>query len=229
MEIIQEFADLRRKDWVVYFNSLRENNSFSDAARQVWTEFNVVGNPYLRLFKSPEALLFSILTYIPNRADEGGERIAAPGNSISWNSQPIYDTFANYWNNIDGWNCRDWENWHRALEVYYGDTYLANAVWESAWWHADNQCYLASVLLCPQTDDCRYDCTFVEYIASKDMPIGNIFSNTYCSVTNIALNIVRVVENISDAAVIATDTAKYIFPVVAVGLIGVGLYKISEA
>lgn len=225
--IIQEFADLKRKDWVAHFNSLRENNSFNDAARQVWYDFNVEGNPYLRIFKNPEALLFSILTYIPNRAE--GERIGTPpGTTIAWNSQPIYDTFSNYWNNIDGWTCRDWQNWHIALEAHYGDTYLANAVWESAWNHTDNQCYLASVLLCPQTAHCRYDCDFVEYIASKDMPIGNILSNTYCSVTNIALNIIRTVENVSDATVIATDTAKYIIPIGMITLTGIGLYKLSQ-
>ncbi len=227
MDIIQEFAQLRRKDWATHFNSLRETNSLRDAAMTLWDEFNVEGNPYLLVLTSPEALLFSILTYIPNRAE--GERIGSPpGTLIEWDSAPVYDTVSNYWNNIDGWNCTDWKNWHIKLEQHYGDTYTANAVWESAWLHEDNHCLVAAVLFCPQTDHCRYDCDFVEYLASKDIGIGNLVSNVYCDLTNIVLNIVRTAVNVTQTAVTISETTKQAVPLVAIALLGAGAYQLTK-
>lgn len=222
--IIQELAALKRKNWVDRFNILtREYGNISDAAFNVWNEFNVEGNPYLYVLPSPQALFFSLLTFIPNRAE--GIEIASGPTPITWDSTPIYETLSNWWNAAPVWTCAEWENWHRALESYYNDTYSANSVWEQAWNHPDNQCTWTG---CPQTSLCAFDCDFVEYLASKDIDVSNLLSSTTCSLTNIVLNIVQTAQNVTETVVTVSETTKKVFPFLIAAAIAAGTYKIYQ-
>lgn len=222
--LIVELAEQKRANWAERFNYLRENNAtLPEAAAQLWDEFNVEGNPYLYILPSPQALFFSLLTYIPNRTEV--TRIASGPTPITWNSTPIYETLSNWWNSVPVWTCTEWENWHRALEQHYGDTYAANSVWEQAWNHPDNQC---NWLGCPQTSLCAFDCSFVEYLASKDIDVSNLLSSTTCALTNIVLNIVQTAENVTETVVTVSNATKKVFPFVMAALIAAGAYKIYQ-
>jgi hypothetical protein len=215
-----------RKAWVQNFNQYRASNSFIDAAQLIWNDWNTQGNVFLELLPTPEALLFSLLTYVPERVDL--PIISAPPTPIKWDDTPIYDTFSNYWDGVYTWNCADWQAWHVALETHFGSTSTANGLWKSAWLHDDNYCIVLGSFGCPKTSNCRYNCDFVKYFASKDMEIGNVFSNGYCDLTSIVLNIIETVDNVTQGVNNTTKTVSNLLPWAAgAGILygGVKIYK----
>ena len=215
----------RQSDWVQKFNTYRANNTWQQAVDLIWKEFNVPGNLFGEILPTIDALIFNLITVTPGRAKIA---IELP-RFISWNDAPIYDTSNNWWNNITPWTCADWKQYHQALETHFKSTQKANALWESAWGHPDNECLFAYSFGCPDTSYCRYDCDFVEYFASKQIEIGNTLSNTTCDLSNVVLdivntagNIVSTAENITEAAASTANTLGKIAPLA----IGAGiLYK----
>lgn len=188
--------DLLAKDWVLNFNTYRQTNSLAESVDLIWNEWDMADNPYFSLLPNVESFIFSLLVFVPSRDDLSV--ISQVPAAIAWDDAPIYDTMTNAYYSVTSWNCADWKAWHQALEVNFGDTYEANAIWESAWENDDNYCSFLGVMICPDTDWCRYDCSFVEYLASKDIDIGNLLSNTTCDLSAIVLNIVKTVKNVSE-------------------------------
>lgn len=216
-----------RKVWVQNFNQYRSNNSFKDAAQLIWDDWNTQGNVFFELFPTPEALIFSLVTYVPQRVDL--PLVSAAPTPIKWNDTPSYDTFYNLYHSIYVWNCADWQAWHEALEAYYQSTTTANGIWKSAWLHEDNYCFALGQFICPVTSNCRYDCDFVEYFASKGMEIGNLFSNTVCDLSNIILNLTESAQNVSQGVKDTTKTVSKLLPFAAVAVIGYGGTKLYKA
>jgi hypothetical protein len=208
------------EDWTRLFNQYKKSFSFENSIQKMWTDWNVRSNPYLKLLPNIDSLIFAISTFKPNRAT--GAAIANTVETITWSDAPVYDTLSNSWNNITPWNCATWRYWHEALEKHYNSTKKANAIWEVAWSHPDNECYVTGILLCPGTSHCRYDCSFVEYFASKEIEIGNILSNTTCDLSNVISNIVEAAES-------TTNTVKTVAPLVTTGLIIYGGNRIYQA
>lgn len=217
----------RRKDWAKQFNDYRSTLSFAQAAQKIWNDWNTPGNIFLEVLPSPEALIFSLATYIPSRSDL--PNISQGPIPIKWNDTPVYDTATNVYNGVYTWNCADWKAWHQALETHFQSTIKANGIWESAWLHDDNYCWLLGAFVCPKTSNCRYDCDFVKYFASKDMNIGNLFSNVTCDLSNIILNIVETVDNVSQGVNNTTKTVSTLLPWAAGLGIAVGAAKIYKA
>lgn len=189
-----------RAIWASAFQLAMNNsrNNLSEAIDLTWQYWNDERNKYLRLFPTKTAMFMNIASYIPNRALDRGSINALP--EIKWDSAPLYDSLYNDWYNIPVWNCYDWQYWHMKLEEHFKDTATANQVWLRAWNADENQCYITGVLACPDTDSCRWDCGFVEYLYSKDIPVGNIMSNSYCDLSAIVKNIVKAGTNITQAA-----------------------------
>lgn len=215
-----------RKNWAIKFNSYRAQNSFVQAVQLTWNDWNQASNPFLKMLPNPEALIFSLGTYIPNRADLPMISIAPV--PIKWDDSPIYDTATNAWNNVYTWNCADWKSWHLALETHFGSTSTANGIWESAWMHDDNHCLFISQIFCPKTANCRYDCDFVKYLASKDIEIGNLFSNVTCDLSSVVKNVVETVNNVSQGVNNTTAVVSSAAPWVVGGLIAYGGSKIYK-
>lgn len=216
-----------RKVWLERFNQYRAVNSFKDAAQLIWNDWNAEDNVFFKLLPNPESLVFSLLTFVPNRADL--PNVSNNPTPIKWNDAPSYDTFYNLYNSIHAWNCADWQAWHEALEVHYQSTTTANGIWKSAWLHEDNYCFALGQFICPKTSNCRYDCDFVEYFASKDMNIGNLFSNVTCDLTNVILNLTESAENISEGVKETSETVSNLLPVAAFAIIGYGGIKLYKA
>lgn len=212
-----------RKTWVQQFNQYRANHPFIDAVRLIWDDWNTSDNIFFEVLPNPESLTFSLLTYIPDRA--AAPVVSAAPVPIKWNDPPIYDTYSNAWNGIYTWNCADWRAWHVALETHFQSTKKANGIWESAWLHDDNYCILLGSYGCPQTSTCRGDCDFVKYFASKDMTIGNLFSNVVCDLSNVVLNLTETVVSASDGVKNTAKTISTLLPIVAVGYGVSKIYK----
>ena len=219
----------KRKDWVLQFNQYRATNTtFMGAAQSIWNDWNTAGNIFFELLPNPEALIFSLLTYVPDRAVSPViSATPAPLLPIKWNDAPIYDTFSNAYDGIYAWNCANWQSWHEALEEHYQSTTTANGIWKSAWMHEDNECIVLGTL-CPDTSYCRYDCDFVEYFASKNMTVGNLFSNIYCDLSSIVLNLVETIDNVSQGVNNTTKTVAAILPWAAGAGILYGASKIYK-
>ena len=217
----KDFGSLSIKDWVLDFNAYRSTNNPGDAVQLIWNDWAVEENPFFNILPNAPALLFALLCFVPNKDD--GSAIGNVPTGMAWDDPPLYDTNENALYNITPWNCADWKLWHMELEHHYGDTYKANAIWESAWQHEDNWC--SYVISCPITEWCRYDCPFVKYLASKDIEIGNLMSNVYCDLSGIVLNIVRSVGNITEGIEKTSKVVSKILPWAAMGLIAWGGYK----
>lgn len=182
------------------------------AIKTVYDFWNQPDNPMRLNIESADAMLFRIA-----QASQTINQTAGIGSAqVEWNSTPVYDTFDNWWNGVpDIWTCADWKVWHQKLEQHFNNTYQANQVWEQAWSAPDNQCWVLGAFGCPDTSYCRYECDFVEYLASKEVNIGNLFSNTVCDLSQVVSNITGSVVNVSSGL----KTASYfIVPAAAVAL-----------
>jgi len=209
----KEITERTIRDWVVLFNQYKSTSGLSIAATRIWDDWNTADNPYFDVLPNPEALIFRLLTYIPDRADNYNNSIASAPNDhefITWSDAPIYDTPANRLAGKNTWHCIHWQRWHQELDKKYG-TYNANFLWQAAWNHEDNWCYAYVAINCPKTEICRYDCDFVRYLASKGMEVGNMFSNLVCDLSGIVLNITEAVED-------TTKTVKTTVPLAIGGL-----------
>lgn len=206
LTIIEQKYDQGRKFWVQQFNQYRglNNATLISAGQLIWNDWSTPDNVFFELLPNLESLLFSLLTYIPNRA--ASPVVSSAPVPIQWNDTPSYETVSNRWNNVYIWNCADWQAWHEALEVHFKSTTTANGIWKSAWLHGDNEC-IALGIICPDTSYCRYDCDFVQYFASKNMAIGNLFSNAVCDLSNVVLNLTETVETTSESV---KKTSKFI-------------------
>lgn len=208
---IREITQRTIHDWVSLFNQYRASTDLSTASLRIWDDWKSADNPYFDVLPNPEALIFRLLTHIPNRATDNSIATAPPTHQlITWSDSPIYDTSANRLAGLNTWNCAQWQRWHQELDKKYG-TYDANGIWTAAWLHEDNWCYAYIMIDCPKTEICRYDCDFVRYLASKDIEVGNMFSNLLCDLSGVVLNITQTAED-------TTKTVKTVTPLIVVGL-----------
>ena len=205
-----QYNSFRRNDWrAILQMKLDAGRELSSATQELFELWNNNNNQYKNYFQSPIALLLGIIVLDTNTARIGLSPV------ISWNSTPVYDTFSNYWNGVVGWSCAEWRIWHQKMEAYYEDTYDANEVWETAWNHPDNNCMVLGQVGCPDTAYCRYDCDFVRYIKSKGISLGNVFSNTTCTLSDVVLDIVESVEDVGEGIRTTAKIATFAIPIAA--------------
>jgi len=220
----EQYANMRRAEWrIVLYTKLAQGKSVAIATQEIWELWDNPGNPLRLVFNSPTSLLLNIIV-------QPTTSCVSIGAIIEWNSIPVYPTMSNYWNGIDAWSCAEWKVWHQKLEQHYGGTYQANQVWELAWGNSDNWDLGTSLvaagagggallggigaviggalgLFVAQYIDCRYDCTFVGFLYSKNIEIGNLLSNTSCNLQNVAKNILGAAQGASKAIKILAPVA----------------------
>lgn len=196
------------KSWTKQFYDYWRATDIKQAARKIWDEWQDNSNIYFPLLPNPEALMFSLLAYTPPRGE--GTTVANTPKVIQWDDAPIYDTISSNWYDLDIWNCADWQMYHQALEEHYKSTNKANLLWKSAWLHEDNYCFITGIAVCPNTSYCRYDCDFVEYLASKGMEVGQLVSNIYCDLSSVVLNVTEAAENATDGINQISKYAPYV-------------------
>ncbi len=199
----------------LFYTAIERGATPLEAAQQIWAgAWRHESNPYKNLFVGALPFMLDLITESPQPP-----RVAQSFN-ISWDSTPVYDTLNNWYNGVTPWACTDWITWHKRLESRYQNTYLANDLWLSAWQNPDNQCYVLGLIGCPDNSYCRYKCEeFVKYLYSKDITVGNLISNSYCSLETVIKNVLGAAEDISKGLSNTAKIAQYALPV-ALGYLG---------
>jgi hypothetical protein len=168
-------------------NQINSGLNFDQAFDNAWKLWNSPENKLSPLIPTKQAF-YSRLYHNKTKIHNIG------ANIINWDSQPLYDNFDAYWNGDPVWSCAEWILWHNKLEQHYGSTQQANQIWVQAWESSehDPDCW---AFFCPDTSYCRYDCTgFVNYLESKNIPVGNLFSNVTCNLANVVTNTTEGIE-----------------------------------
>lgn len=185
----EQYETFKRVEWrQLLQQKLDAGKSLSVAAQELWELWYNPNNPYRNYAISPPALFLMIITK--------PQRVEAVGRVLNWNSSPVYPTWTNWWNGEQAWTCSEWKVWHQKLEEHYKSTYKANQIWEPAFDHPDNNPNL-NLGFATGKAACMLDCDFAEYMASKDINIHDLLSQTVCDLSNVVLNIIDTAESVS--------------------------------
>jgi hypothetical protein len=220
VDSVPKYRTWKRAQWAQLWALMVQEYGPVEALQRLYMLWSAQENPLAANIPTREALLFQVSTYRPPTMAGIGQL-----DPIEWNSTPIYDTFTNYWNGVDTWGCTHWKIWHQKLEAYYGDTMQANQIWEPAWNDPDNECWALGSFGCPQTANCRYDCDFVKYLKSKNLPIGNLISNTTCDISNVISAITTSASNIATGAQQSSAVLSALLPIGVAVLGGLWIYN----
>jgi hypothetical protein len=225
-----QYNSFRRNDWrAILQMKLNAGKELSSATQELWELWDNPNNVYRLHFKSPVALLLGIIVHPVTKPKSRKEGIGS--GSIDYSSTPVYPTWWNWWYYYeDIWTCADWKAYHIALEQHHENTNTANVVWEQAWDHPDNisgwsgmfssgwQNSPLSTFFRTSTD-CRYACTFVEYMYGKEIDISSVFSSLQCSLTNFGDSVFGALEDIGGGIETTAKVAAIALPIAA-GVLG---------
>ena len=128
---MSERKDWRRKQWSEYYKELYQTTTPAQAGTNVWNLWNSSSNKNKEQLNNKNLFLLSLATY---------RQPVSIGNivfNITYSSQPIYSTWANWWDGIYWWELEQWEMWYTALKSHYGSVEAKNR-WVNAWSYADN-------------------------------------------------------------------------------------------
>lgn len=184
-----DYKTWSRRDWANFYRTIYENETPQDAARIVWQFWNTNENPNKNQFKNKNELIFNLALY---------REVAQVGDvpTITADSEPIYQTWSNWWNDVTTWDCEIWQMWFDLNRLKYGST-MAKNKFVNAWNHPDNFSYTFS----SAGNDCGIDCDFVNYFRTKGIDVSYTGVETIC-------NLVSVPSNLIDATAAATHGAK---------------------
>lgn len=219
-----DYSKWKRLDWARYYATLLQIMDKAAAQEKVWQDWNHQNNFLRNLFPNKVAFLYNLVTTtIP--ANVGT-------NTITWQSQPVYATPDNYYNNLTPWGCADWKTWHQALKQKYGRS-KANTIWAQAWQSPQNQTvsnnwaawFYSITLNAPMAaystsgnpaTFCPGDCELIEYLYSQGMDINSVLGytgNAGCNLENIVVDAASGVSNVFSLFSNLTAVLKWAIPI----------------
>lgn len=184
-----QYNTWNRSDWSGLYRYMMQNAL--NAPELLWQNWNVAQNPNREHFKNVEALIFNLVHYREPRAAIGSLDITA-------DSVPVYNTWHNWWNNIEVWDCNHWIEWYEKNSNAYG----ANSTkykFVNAWSYPDN--FTVGVFGDGMGYTCGRDCDFINYFRVKGIDVTVWGAQTVC-------NLVSIPTNLIDATASLTNTIK---------------------
>lgn len=132
-------------------------------------------------------------------------------------SKGIYDQFPN---DMDDWSCMQWIQYHKNILYRNGRA--------SAKYYLENDG--SRIGMFADVNNCKYDCSFVEYFRGQGIDVGNIFSNIYCAGAVVVKSAKDTAESVSNVVTGVTNTTKVFKSgnLFLAGLLGVGIYYINK-
>jgi len=197
----------KRSDWRNFYKLLTETESVEDGQKILWSNWINANNPNRNKFKTVEALIFNLLTYKSPNAQIGSFSITA-------DSVPVYNTWSNWWNGIEVWECPQWIEWFEKNNVKYG----ANSTkykFVNAWSYADN--FSIGVWGDGMGYTCGRDCDFINYFRVKGIDVTVWGAQTVCNLVSIPTNLIDATANLTQTISNTTNVTKNVLPL-AVGL-----------
>jgi hypothetical protein len=131
-----------------------------------------------------------------------------PFDEIKTASSSDVATFHDLPQDLDDWQCSDWQIYHTRNKNAFGLNYA-------------NEIFLVDVGRLHSFSDmwsCKYDCDFVQYLNDNQLPYNSILTDVYCTIENAT----QTAENISTSI---AKTSKYTLPLLAVAVAGAFFFK----
>ena len=185
---MSERKDWRRKQWSEYYKELYQTTTPAQAGTNVWNLWNSSSNKNKEQLNNKNLFLLSLATY---------RQPVSIGNivfNITYSSQPIYSTWANWWDGIYWWELEQWEMWYTALKSHYGSVEAKNR-WVNAWSYADNfswSGYQDAIGV-----QGGYDCDFINYMRTEGIDTAMFGAENLCTLVNVGTDLIDATENVS--------------------------------
>ena len=197
-----DYKQWTRKHWAAWCQLLLKNNSLEDVKTIIWAAWRNQENEFSDKYPTVEPLFYSLVSYQINNA---------VGNlSIDENSQPVYDTWGGWINNVTVWECPDWKNWFDKMAAAWGDQ-TAIQKFSSAWSFADNWSLGSNGWSCSQT------CNFIDEMQQRGVDVADTGMRTICNLTTIPYNLVTAGATVSQGVNTAANTAASVAPLIIYG------------
>jgi hypothetical protein len=131
---IPNYSTWRGKQWAEYFKDVLINSDVDTASTLVWQKWSNGENPFRDRFPSLEAFILNLAL-----RSAGSDNLPSINQviTVTADSQPIYNTWSNWWNNVEYWECPQWVMWYDKNALAYGSS-AANDKFQNAWTYSDN-------------------------------------------------------------------------------------------
>lgn len=130
--------------------------------------------------------------------------------TITYLSNPVYDTWSNWWNNIKAWNCTVWKDWYIKNVNQLGKA-SANLKFANAWTEPNNWSIGSNAF------DCCNDCDIVQFYANNGVDIRCTGTALLCNIQNLAGNIVNATSQTASVTYKTTKLVNDYFPYIVIG------------
>lgn len=192
----------KRKDWALYYRYLWEN--YQDAPARLWTAWTNPSNVISNKFTSVQALIFNLVTYKDTNA--------IGTLTIDADSLPVYNTWSNWWNSVEAWECADWQTWFQKNGIKYGSGW-AQQKFVNAWSNADN--FSIGVWGDGMGYTCGRDCDFINYFRVKGIDVTVWGAQTVCNLVSIPSNLIDATASITRSVKHTADVTAALLPLAA--------------
>lgn len=205
-------ASWSRPEWSKWYRAQLAIDP-QNANSLLWSEWNNSANEKVKdKFPAVEMLGLSLINWLPLDGP------AVEGFNITAHSTPVYDTWSNWWNNVDHWELNHWVLWFDELQAAFGQALAINK-WLDAWSYVDNW---------SSNSVGNYgsiDCDFIDQMMQRGIDIAATGAMTVCAFTNIPYNLVSAGESLSSGVKDTANAISTVAPILVWG--GAGLLAYS--
>lgn len=194
--------DWKRKDWARLYKDLYLNNSVQDANDRIWQEWIKPTNKYSKYFSDPVNLIINLASY--RKVDQVGQIFY-----ITWESQPVYATWDNWFNDVEYWRLPQWKIWYKEIKQHYGKT-EAQKMFQNAWSYSDNSSI--GINEDGMYYEGGYDCDFINFFRHEGLDVALFGAENLCTLVNTGSNLIDATENVSEAIETTTGFAANVMP-----------------
>ena len=205
----------KRENWSKFYKDLYINNSVQDANDTIWLEWNKPTNKHAKYITDPMNLVINLATYRK-------KNIIGQAFVITWESQPIYATWSNWWNDVEYWQLAQWKIWYKEIKMHYGKT-EAQKMFQNAWSYSENWSYGIN------EDSMGYqggfDCDFINYFRHEGIDVALFGAENLCTLINTGSNLIDATENVSEAIESGTGWVANVMPYLLMTVAGLTIYS----
>jgi hypothetical protein len=215
------YNEWRGDDWAQYFKDVYKNTDPQTAKNQVWQVWNDQSNPFRHHFPTQEVFIWNLAV-----RSAGSDLVQPQINqvlTVTADSQPIYNTWSNWWNGLEVWWCPQWQMWYDKNAQKYGAT-VAQDKFVNAWSYSDNWAWTANTA----GEMCGLDCDFVNYFRTKGIDVARFGVQTACNLVSIPTNIIDATANVAQGAKDATGVVAQIAPYAVGAVVIWGVYRLIK-
>ena len=205
----------RRKEWSRFYRSLYVNQSLQDANDTIWAEWNKPDNELRKYIQDRENLIINLGSY----RDEANVNQVF---NITWESDPVYATWSNWWNDVEYWQLTQWRLWYIALKQKYGKTEAAKR-FQNAWSFSDNWSY--GINEDSMGYQGGYDCDFINFFRHEGIDVALWGAENLCTLVNTGSNLIDATENVSEGIEKTTDFVGNVMPYLLMTAAAITIYS----